>query len=102
MKAGNRKPPKKQKKARSQSNGRVTFVQWYHSWLCITLCMIFMPIAGIILLVTSPHKTKYKILFALIFCFCYFVLPFIVFFIYSIIMTEVIFNAAASAILLLL
>ncbi len=62
MRAGNRKPPKKTKK-RSQSNGRVTFVEWYHSWWFITLMMFVMPIAGIILLATSPHSKKAKITF---------------------------------------
>ncbi len=63
MRAGNRKPPKKQKKHRSSNNGRVTFVEWYHSWWFIILMMFVMPIAGIILLATSPHGKKAKITF---------------------------------------
>ena len=67
MRAGNRKPPKKEKKRR-QSNGRVTFVEWYHSWWFIILTMIFIPIVGIILLATSPHKKSAKITFIIIAC----------------------------------
>lgn len=66
MRAGNRKPPKKEKPRRSSSNGRVTFVEWYHSWWFITLAMFIMPIAGIILLATSPHKKSSKITFIII------------------------------------
>ena len=62
MKAGNRKPPKKEKKNRS-SNGRVYFVEWYHRWWFIALAMFVMPIAGIVLLITSPHKKSAKITF---------------------------------------
>ena len=60
MRAGNRKAVKKTKKKKG-SSGRVTFVEWYHSWLFIILMMIFMPIVGIVLLVTSPHKRSLKI-----------------------------------------
>ena len=67
MRAGNRKPPKKEKKRR-QSSGRVTFVEWYHSWWFIILTMIFIPIVGIILLATSPHKKSSKITFIIIAC----------------------------------
>ncbi len=66
MRAGNRKPPKKEKPRRSSSNGRVTFVEWYHSWWFITLAMFIMPVAGIILLATSPHKKSSKITFIII------------------------------------
>lgn len=60
MRAGNRakvKPPKK----RRGDSGRVTFIAWYHSWICIILALIFSPIIGIILLATSPHKKSQKI-----------------------------------------
>ena len=60
MRAGNRKKVK-QKKQRRGDSGRVTFVEWYHSWIAIILAMIFFPILGIILLVTSPHKRSLKI-----------------------------------------
>ncbi len=63
MRAGNRKKTK-QKKQRRGDSGRVVFVEWYHSWLAIIIAMIFFPILGIILLVTSPHKRSLKIGFA--------------------------------------
>lgn len=78
MRAGNRKPPKKQRRSRSRTNGRVTFVEWYHSWCFIILMMIFMPIAGIVLLITSPHRTRAKVIFVIVFVAIYFVVPFIV------------------------
>ena len=59
MRAGNRKPPKKVKQA--SVSDRVTFVQWYHSWWFIVIMMFIFPIAGIALLVTSPHKKWQKI-----------------------------------------
>ena len=76
MRAGNRKPVKKSR-VRSGS-GRVTFIEWYHSWWFIILMMIFMPIAGIVLLITSPHRTRSKVIFAVIFVALYFILPIIV------------------------
>ncbi len=75
MRAGNRKPPKKEKKRRSSNNGRVVFVEWYHSWLCIILATIFNPIIGVILLVTSPHRTRYKVIFAVCLVIVYVVMP---------------------------
>ena len=63
MRAGNRKPVKKAKVRRSSGSGRVSFVQWYHSWWFIVIMMFIMPIAGIILLITSPHEKWKKILF---------------------------------------
>ena len=62
MRAGNRKPVKKAKVRRSSGSGRVSFVQWYHSWWFIVLMMFIMPIAGIILLLTSPHEKWKKLL----------------------------------------
>ena len=59
MRAGNRKAVKK-KHARSGS-GRVTFVEWYHSWWFIILMLILFPLVGVILLITSPHKKSYKV-----------------------------------------
>ena len=58
FRAGNRakvKPPKK----RGNSSGRVRFIAWYHSWWFILLMFWFMPIVGIVLLVSSPHE-KWK------------------------------------------
>ncbi len=65
FRAGNRKPPKKEKRRRGNS-GRVVFIDWYHRWWFITLMMFVMPIAGIILLATSPHSKKAKITFIII------------------------------------
>ena len=62
FRAGNRKAVKK-KKARRKSSGRVTFVEWYHSWWFIILMLFVFPIAGIVLLLTSPHKTAHKAIF---------------------------------------
>ena len=59
MRAGNRKAVKK-KHTRSGS-GRVTFVEWYHSWWFIILMLILFPLVGVILLITSPHKKSYKV-----------------------------------------
>ena len=61
FKAGNRKPVK-QKRSRGNSSSRtVTFIDWYHSWWVIILAIIFFPIAGCILIFTSPHKRSLKI-----------------------------------------
>ena len=61
MRAGNRAPVKPKKQHRG--SGRVTFIEWYHSWWFIVLMMLFIPIVGIVLLITSPHKTWKKVLF---------------------------------------
>lgn len=61
--AGNRKPVKVKKQTFSRASSRVTFVEWYHSWWFIAIALIFMPIIGIVLLITSPHKTKHKLMF---------------------------------------
>jgi hypothetical protein len=63
MRAGNRAPVKHKKRHNASGSDRVTFISWYHSWWFIALMMFFIPIAGIILLVTSPHKRWKKILF---------------------------------------
>ena len=63
MRAGNRKKVKDFKFEKGTNSHRVTFVQWYHSWVAILLFTIFMPLVGIILLITSPHKTKHKLIF---------------------------------------
>lgn len=64
--AGNRKPVKIKKQTFSRASSRVTFVEWYHSWWFIVLAMLFMPLIGIVLLITSPHKQSHKILFVVI------------------------------------
>ena len=61
--AGNRKAVKHKKQKRGGS-GRVTFVEWYHSWWFIVLMMFIAPIVGIILLFTSPHSKRSKLIFA--------------------------------------
>ena len=67
MRAGNRAPVKPQKKKkRSSGSGRVTFVEWYHSWWFIVIMMFLFPIVGIVLLITSPHDRSKKILFVTI------------------------------------
>lgn len=60
MRAGVRKTVKK-RRTRS-SSGRVTFMEWYHSWWFIILMLIFFPLIGIVLLVTSPHKRSHKLI----------------------------------------
>lgn len=65
LRAGNRKPVKI-KKRRTSGSGRVTFVEWYHSWWFIIIMLLLFPLIGIILLVTSPHKKTHKIIFAAI------------------------------------
>ena len=68
MRAGNRVAPKKKKKNSGSSSSRtVTFIDWYHSWWFIVLMLIFMPIIGLVLLFTSPHKKNAKIAVAVIF-----------------------------------
>ena len=68
MRAGNRMPPKREKKRRSRSSGRVTFIEWYHSWWFIALMTFFMPIVGIILLATSPYEKRKKVTFIVLAC----------------------------------
>lgn len=62
MRAGNRAKVKPSRSRPNPNAGRVTFIAWYHTWLCIILCLITMPILGIILLCTSPYRTRTKIL----------------------------------------
>ncbi len=64
MRAGNRKPPKKVKCRRTSR--RTVFINWYHRWWFIILMMFVMPVAGIILLITSPHSKRSKIIFVII------------------------------------
>lgn len=66
MRAGNRKPVKPEKRRNGYSSDRVTFIEWYHSWWFIVLMMFAMPIVGIILLATSPHKRSLKITFIVV------------------------------------
>jgi len=66
MRAGKRAPVKHKKRKRNSGSGRVVFVQWYHSWWFITIMMLLFTTVGIILLLTSPHKTWKKVLFVAI------------------------------------
>ena len=59
MRAGNRKPVKHKKQRRGSGTGRSYFISWYHRWWFIVLMIWAFPIAGIVLLVTSPHE-KWK------------------------------------------
>ena len=68
MRAGNRKPPKEEKRRRSRSFGRVTFIEWYYSWWFITLMTFFMPLVGIILLAKSPYEKRKKVTFIVLAC----------------------------------
>jgi len=61
FRAGNRKPVRHTRRRSAGSSGRVTFIEWYHSWWFIIAMMILFPIMGIILLFTSPHKKGAKI-----------------------------------------
>ncbi len=61
FRAGNRKAVKKKRISRT-GTGRVTFVEWYHTWWAIGIAILMFPIAGIALLATSPYKTKTKVL----------------------------------------
>lgn len=62
MRAGNRQPPKKEKFKYANGFKAVQFVDWYHRWWFIALATWFFPLAGIILLITSPYKRAHKIL----------------------------------------
>jgi hypothetical protein len=62
MRAGNRKPPKKEKFKYANGFKAVQFVDWYHRWWFIALATWFFPLMGIVLLITSPHKKAHKIL----------------------------------------
>ncbi len=60
FRAGNRKKVKHKKHKGGSS--RVTFVPIYQEWWFIILMMIFMPIVGIILLISAPHKRSHKLI----------------------------------------
>ena len=60
--AGNRKPVKAKKQSFSRASSRVVFVEWYHSLWFIALALLFMPLIGIVLLITSPHKKSHKLI----------------------------------------
>lgn len=93
MRAGNRRPPKKVKKRRGSSNGRVTFMEWYHSWWCILIATVFMAPVGIILMLTSPRRTLWKVLFVIAVVIVEFVLPYI----WSIFFLQALIGASSGA-----
>lgn len=62
MRAGARAEPKKKKHKGGNSSGRVQFIPWYHSWWFILIMMFWMPLVGIILFLTSPYKTRWKVI----------------------------------------
>lgn len=65
FRAGSREPKKARYKENpfmaNRGSTRVTFVAWYYSWWFIVFMLIFMPLVGIVLLITSPHKTSLKV-----------------------------------------
>ncbi len=65
MRAGNRKQVKK-KKVKGPSSTRIGYMEWYHRWWCIIIALLTFPIIGLVLLITSPHKTSRKILFVFV------------------------------------
>jgi hypothetical protein len=74
MRAGNRKPPKKQRH-RKGGSGRVYFIEWYHRWWCILLATLFAAPLGIILMLTSPHKKVWKVIYTVVVVLVEFVIP---------------------------
>lgn len=66
MRAGNRAVVKPKKRKGSSDSGKVVYLNWYYSWWFIILMTLFMPIVGIILLITSHHDTWKKVLFGVI------------------------------------
>lgn len=71
FRAGNRKPVKQKKHHRTQNNGRVQFVPWYHSTWFIVAMMILFPIVGLILMWTGHWKQHWKIVGTVILVFFY-------------------------------
>lgn len=63
MRAGNRKAVKPKRVKKSRDSGRVQFISWYHEWWFIVILFLIMPLAGLVVLFTSPHKFRHKILF---------------------------------------
>lgn len=64
FRAGNREKVRPQKHRRHRGYERVEFISWYHRWWFIILMLFVAPVIGIVLFITSPHKTWVKILFA--------------------------------------
>ena len=66
FRAGNRKPIKQKKHRRTENNGRVQFVPWYHTVWFIVLMLIVQPIVGLILTWTGVWKTHWKVIVTLL------------------------------------
>ena len=64
MRAGNRPAVKPKRKKRTSSSGM--YLSWYHMWWFIGLMLFLFPVVGIILLLTSPHKTAHKVLLVIL------------------------------------
>ncbi len=60
MRAGHRAAVKHKK--HRNSSGRVQFIPWYHTWWFILIMMFTFTIVGVILLLSSPHSKKLKII----------------------------------------
>ena len=63
MRAGNRPAVKPKRKSRG---GRYTYVSWYHTGWFMGLMLLLFPVVGIILLITSPHRLKNKIILVVV------------------------------------
>ena len=61
FRAGNRRPVRHSRRRTAGDSGRVTFIEWYHSWWFIIFMLLISPLIGMILLFTSPHKRSAKI-----------------------------------------
>ncbi len=60
MRAGNRAAVKHKK--HKNTSGRVQFIPWYHTWWFILIMWFVMPVAAIVLFVTSPYSKRAKII----------------------------------------
>lgn len=66
FRAGNRKSVRVKKAFWRTSRRPTAFIDWYHRWWFIILMMFLFPLAGVILLITSPHKRAHKIIFVVV------------------------------------
>lgn len=65
MRAGVRAAPKKKRK-HTNTGGRVQFIPWYHSWWFILIMTLWMPPVGFVLFLTSPYRTRWKVIFCVV------------------------------------
>ena len=82
FRAGNRDKVKPQKRRRNRGSERVEFISWYHRWWFIILMLFVAPVVGIVLFITSPHKTWIKITLATL-AAIWMLIPFILPFVFS-------------------